>query len=645
MPSTLGRACHHPCELRCTRTHLDEPLAIRELKRHAMEHGARPGLEPPPLLAGPRVVIIGAGPCGLSAALELRRHGAPVTVLERRSRAGGMVTATIPGFRATDEAVQDDLAALEAAGVEVCAGVEVGGADGERTVQGLLDEGFEHVIVGGGAQRGTRLGLEGEESLAGVVDGLELLRQARAGTAPGLGPRVLVIGGGDVAVDCARTARRLSSGEVRIVYRRTIAQMPAQAEELRLLAAERIWVDELLAPLRFEAEGGRLVALHCQCMRLVAPDPPGSGGRPRPEPIPGAEQRLEADAVIIAIGQQPDLAMFGEHLPELTPSGWIAVDPETFETSLPGVSAGGDIAAGGPATIVAAAADGRRIARHILEQAGIEPRDLDIHREPVRSDQLAELLIRRSRRWPRVAIPEAPPDRRAGFREVVGTLDPATARIEASRCLACDRLCSTCVTVCPNRALFTYRIRPATLRLPLLRPGPDGLESTGETEQETRQELQVALIADLCNGCGNCRTFCPTAGAPYLDKPRIHLDPAGFDEAGDGAYRLAMEGDAPATPALCLATRRNGQLHTVTLGSALDYDGPQVRLRLDRTTHDVLEVGPTAGHDGTGGPSQPDLEPCATLITLIEGLAGSMPGLLAWTEAEHQDQGDRHARD
>ncbi len=383
LPAILGRACHHPCEPVCLRTHLDQPVAIREIKRFATDN-ARP--DPGPGSSDPAsfsVAVIGAGPCGLAAAAALARAGVRTVLFEAREEGGGMVSATIPGYRASTTAVERDLEAVAALGVELRYGVSVGRDLG---LDEMLAGEFSYVVVAVGAQRGLRLGLDGEDA-AGVLDGLDFLRRTRRGEPSGLGRKIAVIGGGDVAMDCARSARRLAQGEVEILYRRTIGEMPAHPEEIRDLLAEGITIRELVAPRKILAENTRIHALECATMTLGEPD---ASGRPRPVEAPGGVHTLEVDTLIVAIGQQADLGVFAGSTVTTSPSGYLVVDGETLETSLPRVFAGGDLRDPGPSNIVDACGDGQRIARSILKREGLglppdEDRAPEILAEPCRS--------------------------------------------------------------------------------------------------------------------------------------------------------------------------------------------------------------------------------------------------------------------
>ncbi len=599
LPSILGRACHHPCERVCIRTHLDQPVAIREIKRFVTD-AIQPSIQAPPELgAEPTVAIIGAGPCGLAVAVELARAGARSTIFEARDTGGGMVSATIPGYRAAPSVVRRDLAAIAELGIPVEVGVEIGR---DVTLDQLLGGRFDAVVVAVGAQRGLRLGLPGEDA-DGVIDGLDLLRAIGHGDHPDLGSRVAVIGGGDVAVDCARSARRLTDGEVTIFYRRTVDQMPARPEEIRELRAEGVEIRELVSPSRLIVDRHRLRELECSIMALGEDD---ESGRPRPVKVGRDSVRFDVDSVIVAVGQQADLGVFGDLAVELAPSGFVAVDPETLETSIHGIFVGGDLRDPGPATIVDACGDGRRIARAILRRAGRQiserPRVVVAPSDPV------DLLGRRSRRVPRVVAPRRTAGIDEGFVEDVLTLDREAAEIEAGRCLDCDLMCATCVGVCPNRAIFSY-LAPrwrAVLRA-VDNDNPDELF-------EITQEPQVAVVADLCNECGNCATFCPTVGRPWRDKPRLALSRTDFEAETDNAFMLLRADNRPA-----IQGRFAGRTFQLADGTELEYRGPAFAVRLDPESLQIVgssSAAPEATHS---------LRVAAVMWTLLRGITASLP--------------------
>jgi putative selenate reductase len=578
LASMLGRTCHHPCEPVCLRTHMEQPLAIREIKRYITDHEPPPSSVARPTAMQPSVAVIGAGPCGLGAATLLARAGHQVTIFEARPAAGGMVSATIPDYRAPEHVINRDLEHLGALGVEIRYGQDVGRT---VTLESLRTEGFRSVVVAIGARLGLRLGIDGEDS-GGILDGLDFLRDARSGDPPRVGERIGIIGGGDVAMDCARTARRLSDGEVTLYYRRTRAEMPAQNEEIRDLLAEGGTLVELVAPRRVIAPNGRLEAVEMATMRLGDAD---ESGRRRPVEIEGGEREVPLDTLIVAIGQRPDLGVFGDREIALTPAGYLDVDPQTFETSLEGVYAGGDIIGDGPSNIVKACGDGQRIAEAIIARGNGAKRAGGASVPAWPGFDAVDLLRRRSRLEPRVKIPHRALEGRGDFAEVTLTLSDEAARREAARCLDCDLMCSTCDGVCPNRAILTYRTRPAKLAIPQLRIENGEPKVLPTADFEVTQGPQVAILTDACNECGNCVTFCPTSDRPWRDKPRLYLHRGDFEDQNDNAFMLVSCNGARG-----LQARFDGALHQLTeVNGDLRYTSPAIELRMDPETFAVLE--------------------------------------------------------
>jgi putative selenate reductase len=576
LASILGRTCHHPCEAVCLRTHMDQPLAIREIKRYITEHERPPSTTITPDPASPTVAVIGGGPCGLGAATFLARAGIAVTIFEARSASGGMVSATIPDYRAAAHAINRDLDHLRSLGVEVRHDQEVGR---DVSLESIRAEGFSSIVISVGARQGLRLGIEGEET-EGVLDGLDFLRAARDGNPPPLGKKIGVIGGGDVAMDCSRTACRLADGEVTVFYRRTRAEMPAQKEELLDLFDEGGTLEELMAPLRIVATDGHLTAVEMTKMSLGEPD---VSGRRRPEPIPGAVREVELDTLIVAIGQRPDLSLFGDDEVKLNAAGYLEVDPATLETSIRGVYAGGDIIGDGPSNIVKACGDGRIIADAIIARLRNTPETPETASDWPVFDH-TELLRRRARVESRVTIPHLEPAQRHGFDEVVMTLADRDARHEASRCLDCDIICSTCDSVCPNRAIFTYHVRPQKISIPRLMVSDGKLVAGDSGVFEVTQGPQVAVLTDACNECGNCVTFCPTSDRPWRDKPRFYLHRGDFEAEMENAFMIIGHAGARG-----LQAKFEGALHQlIEDDGTLRYTSPLVELQLEPKTLTVL---------------------------------------------------------
>ncbi len=540
MAATLGRACNHACETTCIRSQYDSPLAIRELKRAALEYGKDPALSAgagvSPAIS---VAIVGAGPCGLSAAAFLREAGASVTVFDARPAPGGMAAKTLPSYRALPELVQKDYDRLAAAGVSFRFNTPVDAAK----LSDLRKE-FSAVVLAAGAQSGMALGIPGQE-VENVIDGIEFLRRVRDGELTALSGRVGVVGGGDVAMDCARVALRLGASP-EVVYRRTRDEMPAHREELEGLLAESIPVRELSAPKAVEASGGKLTALRCAKMRLGEPD---ASGRRRPVAT-GEEFSLPLDFLVAAIGQRPDLDFAASIGVALNAKGYIVAD-DSGRTNLPGLYAGGDAVNNGPATLVKALADGRAIARAILSQA--DP-DFPPCTAPV---DLPATILKRAKRIPRVDVPVTPLSQRKDFSEVVGTLSRDAAKAEAARCLNCDSFCSVCTSVCPNHAFLTYEVpSPLSFSLAAWTVSGGALSLAAPVPFAVRQRYQTAVLTDFCNECANCATFCPTAGRPYQDKPRLYSSESEFLAQENNAFRISGSGTARS-----IAGRFDGETH------------------------------------------------------------------------------------
>ena len=608
LPAVLGRVCDHLCENTCIRTHLDQPLAIRQIKRFIMEQERQPASPAAPPSTGRRVAIVGAGPAGLAAAEWLAYAGIGVTVFEEHPYPGGMVGGAIPVYRLPQAPIDQDLAVLERLGVEIRynrrAGVDF-------TLGDLRADGFAAVFVAVGAQQAKRLGLPGEDA-AGVIDGVTFLRSVREGHPLAIGSRVGVVGAGDTAMDCVRTARRVGAPSVSLIYRRTVDQMPADREEIHAIREEGISIVELARPVALRVADDRLAGL--VCVRTAYGGTRDAGGRKVPEDVPGSEFEIGLDTLVLAISQHAVLDFFGDRAPDLTPAGYIAVDPVTFETSVPGVYAGGDVAGGGPASIVRAAADGKRVAAAMAAALGVTPRAGTSAPTPALDPaEYQALVVRRARRDYRVPIRVSELDRREGFEETVLGYSAEEARREAGRCLDCDTICSLCVGVCPNLALMTYEAEPVRAELPVLTVAHGAVTATGTTPFAVDQRLQIAVLTDFCNECGNCVTVCPTSGRPYVDKPRLYLDRADFEAQDSNAYMLLGDG--------VMEARIDGGTHRISIDARIEYTAPGFRAVLDRDTFALLEVTPTGAADG----EVLSLEPAAVMATLLAGVTGSLP--------------------
>ncbi|MGI8708940.1 MAG: FAD-dependent oxidoreductase [Actinomycetota bacterium] len=530
-PSICGRVCAAPCELHCRRGLIDEPIAIRALKRFACErHGVEGSssqwealLTPPPAERPERIAVIGAGPAGLACAHDLRRYGFPVTVFDAADRPGGMMVLGIPGYRLRRDVLNAEIEAILGLGAELRLGSKLGE---DFTMSSLRADGYAAVFLGVGAMRSRDLDIPGNE-LDGVLRAVEFLLNFNLGFRVDLGERVIIIGGGNVAMDAARTAVRadamgesppaaadvtvrgveaaamaaldaaraaLRAGahEVTVVALESPEEMPAASFEIEEAKREGISFIHRHGPQRIVGDG-RVAGLETLDVASVF-DP---DGRFNPRFVDGTEKVIECDSVILAIGQASDLSFLAASDGiEATPRGTIAVDAETLATSAPGVYAGGDIAFG-PRNLIDAIADGRRAAASMLRDLAKEKpseRGTSILRRPLPLRPVSY------DRQTRVDVPSLPSERRVGLAEVELGYTEAQAREEAGRCLECFRnihlttelciLCGGCVDICPTNVL---RFLPAA-RI-------DGLSGDG---------LALVLEEDLCIRCGLCVQRCPT---------------------------------------------------------------------------------------------------------------------------------------
>ena len=527
LPGVTGCVCPHLCQTRCTRNNYDEPVAIRSLKRFAADKGTETGFLPTSPVSGSRVAIVGSGPAGLAAAYFLALNGVEVTIYEARDRAGGML-AIAPTFRLPEAVVREDIERIERLGVKIELSHPITAPPEE-----LLRHGFDAVYVGSGAQGDARLGVEGEDG-EGVYHALDFLRRVRLGERVELGSEVLVIGGGNSAMDAARSARRLCGGPVTIVYRRTREEMPADEEEIEDALVEGVLLQELISPTRVILREGKVVALECIRNELGEAD---ADGRRRPVPIAGSEFRIEADAIITAIGQTTDVAFLDGSAVSLHRNKTIVVDPDTGLAGGERIYAGGD-AVRGPASIIEACADGRRAAEAICQQLGIGFDAPAVQLPTLSEEEIVRVKRARAEKVSQNKGQALPLERRGGFDLVEATLTEEAALAEAARCVQCSTFCDKCVEVCPNRANYTLSVSPVSLTLPRLSCQQGRLAVTGEEIFRIEQARQIIHVDDFCNECGNCATFCVHDGKPYVDKPRLFLVEGDFEQESDNAFYI-----------------------------------------------------------------------------------------------------------
>lgn len=431
LPASLGRVCPHPCEEKCRRGLIDEPVSIQWLKRFAAdqdlmsEEAFIPECDDP---TGKRVAVIGGGPMGLSAAYFLRQMGHDVTVFESMPKAGGMLRYGIPEYRLPKEVLDDEILTIEKMGVEIITDTKIGVDIPFETVR----DDFDAVLLGIGAWVSTGVGCKGEDA-EGVIGGIDFLRKVVRNEDIDLGEKVAIVGGGNTAMDACRTAVRLGAKEVYNIYRRTKDEMPADMVEIEEAEEEGVIFKNLTNPLEvIKDENGHVKEVVLQVMELGEPD---ESGRRRPVPVEGKTETIAIDNMILAIGQAVDASIFDC---DKTRKNAIAYDPETFMTSIPGVFAGGDCGNDKISIAVEAIADAKK-ASEVIDAylAGETIR----YEAPyfVERDDITEKTFEDRERVCRPQMPQlSPEERRDNFSEVIPDgYSPEAAEAEAMRCLEC----------------------------------------------------------------------------------------------------------------------------------------------------------------------------------------------------------------
>lgn len=497
LPGICGRVCYHPCEGSCNRKDFDEALNIRGFERFVSDHG-RVDLkrEAPAQKRKERIAVIGSGPAGLSAAYQLARTGYQVTIFEALPEPGGMLRYGIPEYRLPKKVLHKEVGFIRRLGVTIKTGVRVGRDLDLREIK----NDFQALFIAVGAHAGKKTGLERADH-PGVLEGISFLRRFNLRESLKIGRRVAVIGGGNTALDCARTARRLGAQKVTILYRRSRNEMPALLEEVVAAEREGIGIRFLSTPRRFIIENGRLTGIECLGMELGGPD---KNGRPEPRALQGSEFIVPLDTVIVAIGQTPETAFVRELGLSVNDRGLIERDSESTATNIPGVFAGGD-SAGDQALVAQAIAGGKRGALAIFcylegKDANKEFQKLRIGegpsfsfaplRDPKDNSQDLKKMVSLDKintlYFPFRGRSHSPESGLPGkglnpFKETTGGLSLSDMETEIGRCFKCGTCirCDLCFLICPD--------------LSILKAGGNG----------------YIIKEEFCKGCGLCASTCP----------------------------------------------------------------------------------------------------------------------------------------
>lgn len=504
-PWVCGLVCTRPCEFMCVRRRIDTPLAIKTLKAYAAEQALSEGSYTNPPKAPSRnqkVAVIGAGPGGLSAAYYLALKGYTVSVLEALPSAGGMMLVGIPRYRLPREVIDREVGMLEDLGIEFRFNVRFGQ---DVMLEDLEAEGFSAFLLTIGAHQAYKLNIPGETETSGVVDSIHFLRRVALGDRHIPGKRVVIIGGGNVAIDAARTSLRLGSPSVTIAYRRTRSEMPADEEEVLHAEEEGVRFSFLTIPLEIEHQNGRLIGLRCIRATMKTSE---DGGRMYPVPVEGSEFLMEADAIIPAIGQQVEV----DCLSSLNDLNWtrrntLEVNRISMQTSRDNFFAAGD-AVLGPATVIEAIGGGKKAAEAIdrylsgIPQPQMPPVPVRRRRLPCLETSAATKMTLKRPEMPMLNMGR----RRITFQQAELGFTEAHVKEEALRCLRCDicMRCGRCVEICRDR-----------MQINALKFGHLNFDHPVETDFRTTQEN--------CITCGACATNCPNQALQLTDRQNERL--------------------------------------------------------------------------------------------------------------------------
>lgn len=521
LPGICGRVCTHPCEAECRRGEFDDPIAICALKRfiadYALTHSTKK-IKTCERTKKEKIAVVGSGPAGLTTANDLVRMGYGVTMFEELSVAGGMLTTGIPAYRLPRDIIQSEIDDIMKLGIELRTNTKI------EDIDGLMKQGYDAVLLAIGAHKSLKLEVSGEDEYKGVVDCISFLGRVNSDERKKPGDKIIIIGGGNSAIDSARSAVRLGSREVHIVYRRSRKEMPANEEEISDAEDEGVKINYLAVPVRILGKDGNVIGVECTKMRLGEPD---ESGRRRPIPIPGSDFIIDADLVVSAISQRPDISCFKECGVDFTKWGTFKVDEATMITSRPGIFAGGD-AVTGPNTVIDAIESGHRAARAIDRY--LRGESLNKGQPPKIIQQELTIDDFSLKKEVRLRVQKIPVDKRIrSFAEVDLTLSENEAIREAKRCLRCGSCfeCIHCIKECNKRIVGVSTDKGRELLI--VQGFPKEMQSqpelhgilsvAGEEVAKIKIEpIVIEVIEEMCRGCSRCENICDYSAVKLEEK-------------------------------------------------------------------------------------------------------------------------------
>ncbi len=569
LPSVSGMISNEPSRLICTRMSYDYPVLMRDIERFIAEYEPGESMGLPGLKKIKKdVAVIGGGVSGLACAWYLNKYGFTVDIYEAEKDAGGVARKVVPEFRLSDSALFKDIQRIKNAGIKILTSTEI---DKERFAR--IQKTYQYVYVATGVSEAEKLKIDGEDA-NGVIDPVIFLSEAKINKKYIPGKNIAIIGNNWMAADAARTAKRLLGEEnaVTLICDGSIDDMEIDINSRAALIDEGIEIFEYSIPKKILTNQEHVAGLE-----LIETEVYDQEGNKQPiiKELEGTEQIFEFDTVIPCTGRKPK-------------TGFVDIrklknNKDSRATKLDHVYAGGTLL-NPSASFMDVVADAKLAAHEIAINAGIEiPENLF---KQTKSIDIQKLKIQKSHREKPNRPEKIPSDQRNNFDTVIKTLKPVKALKEAARCLQCDTLCNVCLSVCPNKAMVGFEIEPEKLKFPVVTFNKEDFRVTLSNKFGIKQKYQIINIADWCNQCGNCTTFCPTSGAPYKDKLRVHFNREAFNKDTEGFLLTRLDNNS-----YVITMKKDGNLVTLTENwDALIFENDDCMAVLNKETFAIEQI-------------------------------------------------------